>query len=248
MRTLITLTVGLGLSACAALAIAGTSETPSDTPTLYASRQGDLFTLRADGVRLRDAIEALRDLSDIRIDGDTDQAEPVYVDVMDQRLSDLIPSLTSRYVLIEEGGRLQRVILFPAGGEQTVVNATVSRDLRGRAGGAWREGDIRTAMTFYEMAIAKDPRDPLPRSEYGRLLTLMASYDVALPHLKEAAVLNPEQPQVWLDLYSYYQRTLQLAASFEARARARALADQTSIIQDTSGLWRLENTSIQPVR
>jgi tetratricopeptide (TPR) repeat protein len=111
---------------------------------------------------------------------------------------------------------------------------------------AWKHGDIRLAMNHFERAIAADPDDWLPRSEYGRLLVLMTAYGEAGPHLERAAELNPDSPRVWLDLYTYYQRTLQLERSLKARQRAEELAGDVAIVQDETGLWRLADDSIFP--
>jgi len=109
---------------------------------------------------------------------------------------------------------------------------------------AWKHGDIRAAMDHFENAVAADPDDWVPRSEYSRLLVMMTAYEKARPHLERAAELNPDSPRVWLDLYSYYQRTLQIERALNARQRAEELAGGRAIEQDETGLWRVEGESI----
>jgi hypothetical protein len=122
-----------------------------------------------------------------------------------------------------------------------------SRALHAMALEAWKRGEIREAMAQLERAIELDPDDPLPRIQYGRLQTLAMDYSTATSHLERAAELSPEDPQVWLDLVTLYQKTLQLERSWEARRRADALADGREIYQDErSGFWVIEGTSIYP--
>jgi len=121
-----------------------------------------------------------------------------------------------------------------------------ARALDARALEAWKAGNLREALDLFEAAVAADPDDWVPRSDYGRLLVMMTDYETAGPHLERAAELNPDSPRVWLDLYSYYQRSMQLELGFYARERAQELADGEPIVQDWSGLWRLEGDSIGP--
>ena len=58
--------------------------------------------------------------------------------------------------------------------------------------------------------------------------------------------LNPDDPQVWVDLFSYYQRNILLERANYARQRAVALAGDRSLVHDETGLWRLEDKSIFP--
>jgi len=121
-----------------------------------------------------------------------------------------------------------------------------ARALDVRALEAWKAGNLQEALDLFEAAVAADPDDWVPRSNYGRLLVMMTDYETAGPHLERAAELNPDSPRVWLDLYSYYQRSMQLERGFYAHERARELADGEPIVQDWSGLWRLEGDSIGP--
>jgi Flp pilus assembly protein TadD len=73
------------------------------------------------------------------------------------------------------------------------------------------------------------------------------AYGDALPHLERAAELRPDDPQVWLDLATYYERKLIFEQSWEARRRAESLAAGRSISQDErSGFWVVEGESIYP--
>jgi len=121
-----------------------------------------------------------------------------------------------------------------------------ARTLDAQALEAWKHGEIFEAIDYFEAAIERDPDDWLPRANYGRLLVMMTNYAEAGPHLERAAELNPDDPRVWLDLLSYYERSLKLEQALEARARAQELAGGRAIEQDRSGLWRLEDDSIFP--
>jgi tetratricopeptide (TPR) repeat protein len=121
-----------------------------------------------------------------------------------------------------------------------------ARTLNGLALEAWKHGDIEAALDYFDAAVERDPEDWVPRADYGRLLVMMTSYAEAGPHLERAAELNPSNPRVWLDLLSYYERTLQIGLAVEARRRAGELAGGRVIEQDRSGLWRLEDDSIFP--
>jgi tetratricopeptide (TPR) repeat protein len=121
-----------------------------------------------------------------------------------------------------------------------------ARALNGMALEEWKHGNIREALDYFEAAIDQDPDDWVPRSDYGRLLVMMTNYAEAGPHLERAAELSPENPRVWLDLLSYYERSLDLELAIEARQRANELAGGQEIVQDQSGLWRLESDSIFP--
>ncbi len=112
---------------------------------------------------------------------------------------------------------------------------------------SWKRGEIREAMTQLRDAIEADPDDPLPRTQYGRLQVLAMEYNEALPHLERAASLRPDDPQVWLDLATLYEKALILDRSWEAHSRAEELVGDGLIYQDeTSGFWLVEGTSIQP--
>jgi len=121
-----------------------------------------------------------------------------------------------------------------------------ARALDAQALEAWKTGDLREAIELFEAAIEADPDDWLPRADYGRLLVMLTDYEQAGPHLERAAALKPDSPRVWLDLYSYYQRSMQLERGFHAHARAKELAGDRPIVQDDTGLWRLGDDSIYP--
>jgi len=121
-----------------------------------------------------------------------------------------------------------------------------ARALDARAMEAWKAGNLQETLDLFAAAVAADPDDWLPRSNYGRLLVMLTDYEEAGTQLERAAELNPDSPRVWLDLYSYYQRSMQLERGFHALARAQELAGGEPIVQDWSGLWRLERDSIGP--
>ena len=115
-----------------------------------------------------------------------------------------------------------------------------ARSLNAQALDAWRTGEIRRALDLFEAAVAADPQDAEPHSNYGRLLTRMAAYERALPHLERAAELSPDDAQVWLDLRTLYERTLSLERATDARRRAEGLAAGRHIVKDDNGFWVLE--------
>ena len=91
-----------------------------------------------------------------------------------------------------------------------------SRALDARALESWKHGNIKEALALFEDAIEVDPDDAQPRTHYGRLLTMMVSYELAHSHLERAAELRPDDPQVWLDLATLYGKSLQLDRSWAA--------------------------------
>ncbi|MFT5444116.1 MAG: tetratricopeptide (TPR) repeat protein [Myxococcota bacterium] len=121
-----------------------------------------------------------------------------------------------------------------------------ARALDAQALEAWKVGELHNALEMFEAAVEADPDDWVPRSDYGRLLVMMTDYEKAGPHLERAAELNPDSPRVWLDLYSYYQRNMQLERGFHAYEKAKQLSGGAEIVQDDTGLWRLEHDSIYP--
>jgi tetratricopeptide (TPR) repeat protein len=121
-----------------------------------------------------------------------------------------------------------------------------ARALNARALESWKRGDVRGAIDLFEAAIAADPDDWVPRSDYGRLLLLMADYEPAWVQLERASELEPDSPRVWIDLISFYERNMLFERAGYARRRAEELAGGQAIVQDETGLWRLEDDSIFP--
>jgi tetratricopeptide (TPR) repeat protein len=122
-----------------------------------------------------------------------------------------------------------------------------ARTLDARALQAWQQGELRDAIELFEAAVEADPEDWLPRADYGRLLLLMTDYERARTHLERAAQLAPEKPRVWLDLLSFYERTVVVERAFEARQRAEEAAGGRALARhESTGLWVLEGESIFP--
>ena len=109
---------------------------------------------------------------------------------------------------------------------------------------AWRTGDIPGAMDLFEQAIDRFPDDPAPHANYGRLLTLMLSYEKALPLLERARDLRPGDAQSWLDLATLYERVQRLELSWEAQAEARKLVGDAAITRDEQGRFIVEGSPI----
>lgn len=144
----------------------------------------------------------------------------------------------------ESVGKVQLPEPDPAGADHEPDES--ARALDGLALQAWRQSDLQQALQLFEKAVAADPDDRVPRSHYGRLLMLATDYDAARVHLERAAELAPEDPQVWLDLQSFYERTQLLDQAWKARARAEELADGRPIRQDEQGLYQVEGASWGP--
>jgi len=140
-----------------------------------------------------------------------------------------------------------RVLPQPAPRDTTPGPHTDSaRALDARALEAWKHGEIEAALSLFAAAVEADPDDAVPRSNYGRLLLLMAANEQSLPQLERAAELTPDDPQVWVDLLSYYERNVLLERASYARERARELAGSRRLVRDETGLWRFDDESIFP--
>lgn len=121
-----------------------------------------------------------------------------------------------------------------------------ARALLGQALESWKHGDVADALAEFEAALAVDPDDPEVLKRYGRLLTLMTDYEKATPRLERAAQLKPEDPQVWLDLQTLYEKSILLERAGYAREKAEALARGASITQDENGFYFLEGEALFP--
>jgi len=155
-------------------------------------------------------------------------------------------TLTRREASPEE--LVEPTLPAPAPRERPPDETTDSaRALDAQALEAWKRGDLREAIDLFEAAVEADPDDWLPRANYGRLLLLMTDYQAARPHLERAAQLAPEKPRVWLDLLSFYERTVALESAFEARRRAEETAGGRALVRhEATGLWTLDGESVFP--
>lgn len=129
-------------------------------------------------------------------------------------------------------------------GATTSSAAVAANSFNERAVGAVGVGAIVDALKLFELALATDPEHAEAHSHYGRLLTRMAAYKAALPHLERAAALQPENPQVWLDLHTLYEKTTDLARAYSARKQVRELTGGWPVIKDDNGFWVLAGTSL----
>ena len=118
-----------------------------------------------------------------------------------------------------------------------------ARALDAQALELWKHGDIQGALDEFDAAVKADPDAPEPRSDYGRLLTLMTDYRHAMPHLEKAAQLKPEDPQVWLDLATFYERNELFERAAYAKQKADQLAGGRKAIRDANGFWIFEGTT-----
>lgn len=139
--------------------------------------------------------------------------------------------------------RAERVL--PVAEEPVEVNEKLNQSallLNELAMRAWETGDIRGALEFFRAAVLESPQVAAPYTNYGRLLTQMASLEEALPLLERAAALAPDEPQVWLDLQTLYERAVLLERAHYARKKAEQLAPGWPIVRDDRGFWMLEGT------
>lgn len=209
----------------------------------------DAYAVEAENAPLLSVVQKLQEVATVPIRGSVGNKDRVTVTFADATLPEAIKLLTDRYVFSFEDGALTGVFLFAEGEEAVAAEQIQSPgELASLAGNAWLDGNLRASMAFYQAAIKADPTLWNARSEYGRLLLLMADNRGAQTHLLEAASLNPDSPQVWLDLMSYYHRTVQREKAASARKKVEQLAANKAIEQDRSGLWRLQGGSIYPSR
>lgn len=248
MRCIFLLTLLVFVSAVINPTYVTAEPTGSSIATVDVSEKG-LISVNAVDAPLVPIIEAIRPLAKVAIEGNVSAGDRVTANFKSLPIERAITKLTDRYIFVhdETGGPVTRIVLFRQGAAITLPQSEPpARALNAKALSAWKHGDILTALDLFEAAVTSDPDDWLPRADYGRLLVLMTNYDEAGPHLTRAAALDPENPRIWLDLYSYYQRTLQLELALDARKRALELAGGDTIEQHSSGLWTLDADSIFP--
>jgi predicted Zn-dependent protease len=117
------------------------------------------------------------------------------------------------------------VLPKPAPRSTRESDLTVSaRELEAEAVEMWKQGDIQGALDKFKAAVNADTEDSASHSDYGRLLTLMTDYQDAMPQLEKAAQLQAQDPQVWLDLATLYERTELLERAAYAKQKADQLA------------------------
>jgi Flp pilus assembly protein TadD len=136
--------------------------------------------------------------------------------------------------------------LAPTGAPKAVTSSAAADGsvLTAQAKNAWYSGDISGAMTLFEQAIDEHPDDPEPLTNYGRLLTLMVSYEKALPMLERARDLQPDNAQAWLDLATLYERVQQLDKSWAAQAEAAKLVGSEAVTRDEQGRFVVQGSSL----
>jgi tetratricopeptide (TPR) repeat protein len=135
---------------------------------------------------------------------------------------------------IEESTEIQAGVAQSQGSAGSTAGLS-SSVLNEQAINAWHSGDILDAMTLFEQAIDADPDNPEPHARYGQLLTLMVSYEKALPLLERARDLQPGNAQAWLDLATLHERRQRLEKSWAARAEAEKIVGAESITRDEQG-------------
>ena len=135
----------------------------------------------------------------------------------------------------------QRALPEPAPRETAPDQRTESaRALDAMALEALKAGEVARGFELFEQAIAADPDDWVPRSNYGRMLVLVTNFGEAQTQLERAAELRPDDPQIWLDLQTLYERSVRLDRAWAARRRAESLAGDRSITRDDRGFYLLE--------
>jgi Flp pilus assembly protein TadD len=136
-------------------------------------------------------------------------------------------------------------LVLPKPGPRTTSESAgtdSARSLDAEALESWKAGDIQGALEKFDAAVKADPEDPEPHSDYGRLLTMMTDYQRAMPQLEEAAKLKSQDPQVWLDLATFYERTELFERATYAKQKADQLAAGRQAIRNDDGFWVLEGT------
>jgi predicted Zn-dependent protease len=118
-----------------------------------------------------------------------------------------------------------------------------ARALDAQAKETWKRGDIQGALDTFDAAVQADPDDAQTHADYGRLLTLMTDYQRAMPHLEKAAQLTPRDPQVWLDLATFYERNELFERAAYAKQKADRLDGGRNAIRDDNGFWIVEGTT-----
>jgi tetratricopeptide (TPR) repeat protein len=108
---------------------------------------------------------------------------------------------------------------------------------------AWRGGNVERALELYDQALAADPDDWVAHAQAGRLRAMMQDHERAGALLERAAALAPDDPQRWLDLQTYYERTQDLARAWQAAERARELLGDRAVVQDWNGFWVPEGSA-----
>ena len=137
-------------------------------------------------------------------------------------------------------------MLTPTGAAEAATSSDVADGsvLTAQAKNAWYRGDISGAMTLFEQAIDEHPDDPEALTNYGRLLTLMLSYEKALPMLERARDLQPDDAQAWLDLATLYERVQWLDKSWAAQAEAAKLVGSEAVTRDEQGRFVVQGNSL----
>lgn len=137
-------------------------------------------------------------------------------------------------------------MLTPTGAAEAVTSSEVADGLvlTAQAKNAWYRGDISGAMTLFEQAIDEHPDDPEALTNYGRLLTLMVSYEKALPMLERARDLQPDNAQAWLDLATLYERAQRLDKSWAAQTEAAKLVGSEAVTRDEQGRFVVQGNSL----
>ncbi len=169
------------------------------------------------------------------------EGEPVSQTIVDEEGKAQTWQVTKREVPADK--RAERVL--PLAAKPVEANEELNQAallLNDRAMQAWETGDIRGALELFRASVADKPGVAKPYTNYGRLLTQMVALQEALPLLERAAALAPDDPQVWLDLQTLYERAILLERAFYARKKAEELAPGWRIVRDERGFWVLEGT------
>ena len=134
-------------------------------------------------------------------------------------------------------------LVLPQPEEDSSEQNGVQSQLAKNATESWRTGNIREAIEIFDQAIKENPDDVSALSSYGRLLTMMSAKSEALPHLERAAELTPNDPQVWLDLATLYERSILLERALYAKETAEKLANGRTIFRNQRGFWVLDGVT-----
>jgi len=111
-----------------------------------------------------------------------------------------------------------------------------AEQLRTKAEAALKKGELEEALEAFEKAVEADPFSASNHGDYGRLLRDLTAIDKALYHLRQAAELDPGNPDRWIDLANAYYLKPDPGKAWAAEKRAREAGPNLKLRRDRRGL------------
>ncbi len=115
-------------------------------------------------------------------------------------------------------------------------NPALASELRAQADALLKDAKILEAIDAFEKAIEADPSSARNHGDYGRLLRDLTAIDKALYHLRQAADLDPGNPDRWIELANAYYLKTDPGKAWEAEKRARAADPNLKLRRSRRGL------------